>query len=57
MGRGARVMTHVAKNVHCKCTELFWTAYITDAVRIHGIGRGHTQEEAIDAALRSMGAT
>lgn len=52
---GCRITLMASVNVECQCTALRWTALVTQAERTCATGRGHTQDEAILDALRTLG--
>lgn len=55
VAHGCRITLLASLNTQCSCTPLRWTALVTQAERVCAMGSGHTQDEAILEALRTLG--
>ncbi len=55
VAHGCRITLLASVNTECACTALRWVALVTQAERVCATGRGHTQDEAILDALRTLG--
>lgn len=52
---GCRITLIASINKLCQCTALRWSALVTQGDRMCASGSGHTQDEAILEALRTLG--
>lgn len=55
LAHGCRITLMASDNKQCRCTPLRWTALVTQAERVCAMGTGHTQDEAILEAMRTLG--